>query len=71
MVELELLLAPVINQYELKKYSFGYNAAEAIYSLEGCQGNTPNSVFPIFWWPRNVTGNQRNTILTRFETGLK
>lgn len=71
MLEIEATLAKNVSKYELSTYSFGYNKAEATYSLEGCQGNTPNSVFPVFWWPKNIAGKERNTLLTRFEKGLK
>lgn len=71
MLQLELRLAQEINGYQLFNYSFGYNGAEALYSLEESLGNTPNSVFPIFWWPRDNKENQRKTLLTRFERGLK
>lgn len=71
MTGLESKLADTINSYKLPAYSFGYNKAEALYSLEGSNGNTPNSVFPIFWWPRTKDGKTRNTLLTRFEKGLK
>lgn len=71
MLKLELKLRENINSYQLFDYSFGYNGAEALYSLEGCLGNTPNSVFPIFWWPRYKNNKVRDTLLTRYEKGLK
>lgn len=71
MIALEAKLAQKINNHDLSKYSFGFNRAEALYSLDGCQGNTPNSVFPIFWWPRLFDDKPRQTLLTRFERGLK
>lgn len=70
MLDLELKLAPWINQKELYNFSFGYGGAEALYTLEGCNGNTPNSAFPIFWWLMNKEETQRNTLLTRFEIGF-
>lgn len=70
MHELELGLKKDINGKNIKTYSFGYNEAEALYSLEGNLGNTPNSVFPIFWWPQYVDGKPRNNLLYRFEEGF-
>ncbi|PRB02040.1 hypothetical protein CQ046_13840 [Chryseobacterium sp. MYb7] len=71
MCDLEKKLCNSINAFNLSDYSFGYNEAEALYSLESCLGNTPNSVFPIFWWPKDIGEKNRNTMLTRFERGLK
>jgi len=70
MLNLELRLAQNINKKDLYTYSFGYGGAEAIYSLEGCNGNTPNSVFPIFWWLEDIQKKIRRTLLTRIETGF-
>ena len=70
MKNLEKQLAPKINTKELKEYSLGYGSAEALFTLEGCNGNTPNSVFPIFWWTQDKKNNIINTLLTRFEIGF-
>ena len=71
MKELESKLAQQINSFNLSDYSLGYNDAQALYSLESCLGNTPNSVFPVFWWPRYSNDKPRDTLLTRVEKGLK
>ncbi len=54
---------------EDKKYSLGFNQAEALYSGEGVQLNTPNSVFPVFWWPK-ANNSDRSTILHRYQKNL-
>lgn len=41
-------------------FPFGYGQSEALYALEG--QNTPNNVFPIFWYRYTISG-KRNTIL--------
>lgn len=70
MLNLELKLATKINSKDLFDYSFGYGDAQALYTLDGCRGNTPNSVFPIFWWLKDSNQRERNTLLTRFESGF-
>lgn len=64
---LESDLLPKINNKELSKYKRGYNQTETLYSSDG---NTPNSVFPIFWWPYDSKESSRNTLLIRNEEGL-
>jgi len=43
--------------------SFGYKKSEALFAIEAF--NTPNNVFPIFWWPVLANQQQRNTLLKR------
>jgi hypothetical protein len=71
MKELESKLAQKINTHSLSTFSLGYNDTQALYTMESCLGNTPNSVFPLFWWPRYSNDRPRNTLLTRVEQGLK
>ena len=66
MFELEKILVSDINDVGFP--SFGYGKAEALYTMEG--GNTPNSVFPIFWWPTFVNGLIRKTVLYRAELSI-
>jgi len=70
MKDIESKLAEKINEKKLKDYSFGWGSAEALYTMEGCLGNTPNSVFPVFWWLKDNKDKYRNTILTRVEAGF-
>lgn len=46
--------------------SLGYGGAEALFCIE--KENAPNSNFPIFWWPECADGEERNTIMQRYET---
>lgn len=71
MVEIENRnLADKINTKNLGDYSLGYGNAEALYSAEDCFQNTPNSVFPIFWWSEDRKNRKRGTILFRAENGF-
>lgn len=46
-----------------KMPTLGHERSEAIYSCE--LGNTPNNVFPVFWWSWLRGGVRRQTILKR------
>ncbi len=61
MREMEELLSDEYNGRSLP--SLGYGQLESLYCREN--GNTPNNVFPIFWWPFYQDGRLRNTLLTR------
>lgn len=47
---------------KISKHSLGYKGSEALYSR--ANGNTPNNVFPIFWWEVRKDGSLRSTVLT-------
>ncbi len=70
MLELENKDCHRLHEDKFQNYSLGYNKAEALYSAEGISGNTPNSVFPIFWWPLDKQGNKSQRILSRYEKQL-
>lgn len=55
------ILSPKILDEDM--FPLGYNDAEALYYREN--GNTPNSVFPIFWWPEYKSGKERRPFITR------
>ncbi|WP_145996323.1 phosphoribosyltransferase-like protein [Dysgonomonas massiliensis] len=48
---------------KLKKYNFGWNGAEALFCTE--DGNIPNNVFPIFWWPKLENGKKITPLFKR------
>ncbi len=58
-----------LEEYLSKSYEdrplprMGYAQCEALYSREN--GNTPNNVFPIFWWPFISSGKNRRTLFIR------
>lgn len=61
MKEMESLLSEFADNRSMP--SLGYGSTESLYCREG--GNSPNSVFPIFWWPEYIDGKFRPTLLTR------
>lgn len=61
MLNLEAGLSQTYEGTELP--SMGFGGAQAAYCRE--HTNSPNSVFPIFWWPINSALEQRPTILHR------
>lgn len=61
MVELERQLGREGRRGKLKKHSLGYKKSESLYSRSN--GNTPNNVFPVFWWDVRSDGSSRNPIL--------
>lgn len=61
MISIEGCLQPRCEDRDLP--SLGYNRAEALYARE--DGNTPNSVFPVFWWRFYNNGKERQPLLYR------
>jgi len=60
---LESLLSANDGKCELAKMNFGYGGTETLYTREN--GNTPNNVFPIFWWSYYANKSKRKTLMTR------
>jgi hypoxanthine-guanine phosphoribosyltransferase len=67
MKRLESLLGKESGPLKLKDHLFGYGQAEALYCRQ--YGNVPNSVFPLFWWKRNLDGSKRKPVFTRVQYG--
>lgn len=63
MKNLEDKLSPRIGNKKLKCYSFGYKQSEALYHYEN--GNSPNNVFPLFWWEYQKPKLKRNPLFPR------
>lgn len=61
MLDLESDLKQEVNGNVLP--SFGYGKSEACYARDN--GNTPNNVFPLFWWKYQSNGKVRNPLLLR------
>lgn len=66
MIRLESMLQQ--NLLDVHFPSFGFGEAEALYSLDNA--NTPNSVFPIFWWRYLRDGTQRAPLLDRQDPNI-
>jgi len=63
MERLESLLSEKDGKCELIKMNLGYGGTETLYTREN--GNTPNNVFPIFWWSYYANKSKRKTLMTR------
>lgn len=63
MLEIESNLAPQVDDKNLQVHSFGYGRAESIYKIK--DWNIPNNVFPVFWWEKDVNGNDRKYLFVR------
>lgn len=61
MLELESNLIETIDDKDMP--SLGYGKCESLYCRD--DGNVPNNVFPIFWWPQLKDGSRRNRLLIR------
>ncbi|MEZ9578673.1 MULTISPECIES: hypothetical protein [unclassified Vibrio] len=61
MDKLEAILSTSYKGRDLPYY--GYGRTESLYTRD--DGNTPNSVFPIFWWPFFADNTDRETLLIR------
>lgn len=64
MINLEGKLSSEHGKYKLHDYSLGYGRTESLFGIEN--GNIPNNVFPIFWWPKNCTGEDRKPLFHRY-----
>lgn len=60
---IEKHLAPIVDGVSMP--SLGYNEAEATFCIKDT--NAPNSNFPILWWPEDVFGEERRTLMVRAE----
>lgn len=61
MKEMESILSDTYNGRNMP--SMGYGGVEALYVREN--GNTPNNVFPVFWWAYYKDNSKRSTVLVR------
>lgn len=61
MLQIEDILLEEYKKIEMP--TLGFENTQSLYYREN--GNTPNNVFPIFWWPFYHDGKRRDTIFTR------
>lgn len=61
MDRLESQLGGSSSRGKLSRHKLGYKKSEALYSRH--EGNTPNNVFPIFWWEKTCKGEERDKLL--------
>jgi hypothetical protein len=61
MEQIEGGLSKTSSRGKLSKHSLGYKKSEALYSRY--EGNTPNNVFPVFWWEKNLAEIERERLL--------
>lgn len=59
--KISLALSPEFKKETM--YPLGYNNSEGLYYRE--DGNVPNSVFSIFWWPEYTSLKERNSLIVR------
>jgi hypothetical protein len=64
MISLEKKLSSEHGKFKREDYSLGYGKTESLFGIEN--GNIPNNVFPIFWWPKNSKGEDRNPLFHRY-----
>lgn len=64
MINIEANLSPEHGKYKREDYSLGYGKTESLFGIEN--GNIPNNVFPVFWWPKNSSGGDRNPLFHRY-----
>lgn len=61
MLDLESQLASRIGDRDLTAYSLGYGKSESLIAFEKL--NTPNNVFPVFWWKKTKDNVRRETLV--------
>lgn len=63
MLDIESCLSRVDGDHKMDECSMGYGGTEMLIAIEDT--NIPNSVFPIFWWPKAKDDQSRRTLFFR------